>query len=130
VVALASVGVARAADRVWTNPDGGSFNDAGNWQGGVVPSTTDTARFDFDGHASYMVYFDRPTNFGGAMVGDEQVTFDLRGSETRAVGKRPPAPPSRSPRRPGSARGRGSAAGTSSATAGRYWPGTARVPPT
>jgi len=35
----------QAVDQFWGNPLGGDFNVAGNWQGGIVPGTSDVARF-------------------------------------------------------------------------------------
>src|SRR5262245_4406346 len=30
---------------VWNGPDGGTWSNSGNWQGGVVPGSSDTATF-------------------------------------------------------------------------------------
>ena len=73
-------------ERVWNDPEGGSFNDAANWTNGV-PGNADVALFDYSGREFYTVYFERASIFAGLKVGDEDVAFDLRGYEVRAHGK-------------------------------------------
>jgi len=55
VMALLATNTALAADRTWINPAGGTFNAPANWQGGIVPSTSDTANFDLGTGLPYTV---------------------------------------------------------------------------
>ena len=49
-VALMSIAAQAATDGTWAKPTaGGSWSDAANWTGGVLPSDGGVARFDFNG---------------------------------------------------------------------------------
>ena len=46
---LLSAKTARAVNRNWLNPAGGTFQTPGNWSGGIVPGGGDTANFNLAG---------------------------------------------------------------------------------
>lgn len=55
---------------VWTNPAGGSWSDAGNWSGGVVPGEEDHAVIDLAG--TYTVVVDADTRITALSLGAAQ----------------------------------------------------------
>lgn len=63
--------------QTWDEPNGGAFNNAGNWDA-TVPGTDDTAIFGLD--ASYTVTFDSNVTHARTEVQDGEVTFDLGSS--------------------------------------------------
>jgi T5SS/PEP-CTERM-associated repeat protein len=78
-ITLAISQVARGVDKDWTNTSGGFFQTTTNWDPAGVPGSADRAIFDLN--TNYNVTF-----FGGAtnsrlLVSDDQVTFNLAGSQ-------------------------------------------------
>jgi T5SS/PEP-CTERM-associated repeat protein len=73
---------ARAADRLWDNPDGGFFSEPLNWFGGV-PGTNDVARFETTDSSffqrTYTVDFTANISNQRLVVEDDGVTFNLKG---------------------------------------------------
>ena len=53
----------------WTNPQGGSFHDAGSWSGGAVPGAEDHAVIDLAG--TYSVTLDQETRLTALSLGAE-----------------------------------------------------------
>ena len=66
----------------WTNPNGGSFSDVGNWNNGV-PGGNDTAAFSLPN--SYIVNIDGSAQNAGLLLdtttGTSNVNFNLTGSD-------------------------------------------------
>ena len=54
-----AAGHALAADRFWSDPTGGLYNDMANWSGGAMPGVTDHGVFDIGGAYTVTV----PSNF-------------------------------------------------------------------
>jgi T5SS/PEP-CTERM-associated repeat protein len=72
----------RAADISWRRPEGGNFNSAGSWFGGVVPGVGDTARFGLSATlplTEYTVSFSANATNSALKVEDDFVLFDLNG---------------------------------------------------
>jgi T5SS/PEP-CTERM-associated repeat protein len=73
---------ARAADRLWDNPDGGFFSEPLNWFGGM-PATNDVARFETTDSSffqrTYTVDFTANISNQRMVVEDDGVTFNLKG---------------------------------------------------
>ncbi len=81
---------AEAADKFWGNMAGGSFNTAGNWQGGSVPGAGDIAHFMVvpSPLTFYTVTFSASVTNQGLKVEDDNVIFDL-GSRTYTLTSTP-----------------------------------------
>jgi hypothetical protein len=56
----------------WTNPEGGSWSEPGNWSGGAVPGKSDHAIIDLPG--TYTVVVDIEARVGAVSVGSESGT--------------------------------------------------------
>ena len=90
VVIALLVTSATAAERTWTNPDGGVFQDPANWDG-PVPGAGDVTIFDLD--ATYGVSFTSAA-FGERLLVDagfvtlalDAFTYDLVGDSPLAPG--------------------------------------------
>lgn len=75
--ALSLSGGARAADRHWNNPQGGSYTTVTNWQETTFPGVTDIALFQIV--PTYTVTFPSSQTNAGVSVGAGFPTFDLTG---------------------------------------------------
>src|SRR5438067_2736576 len=75
----ASKALAVAVDRTWGNTSGGSFQTPGNWIGGVVPDSDDTAIFDASSSSTpYTVTFTGSV-VNDKLEADDNVTLNLTG---------------------------------------------------
>lgn len=80
-VALAGVRTAAAQEIRWTNPLGGSWNLASNWENGEIPdSPFEIALIDAPG--SYTVEFDRSTLLRGVRLLNANATIDMRAGDS------------------------------------------------
>src|SRR5208282_5144994 len=61
------------------SPTSGDFLTAGNWSGGIVPGTVDTANFANSG--TYTVSFSGVASVGDLAGGDSAATFELVGGD-------------------------------------------------
>ena len=68
-----------AADRFWSDPDGGAFEASGNWEGSPPPGPADAAVFDL-GASEYTVSFATSPTSSRLIVGDDAVELLLNGS--------------------------------------------------
>jgi T5SS/PEP-CTERM-associated repeat protein len=102
VLALAVGGVlavcttAQAANMSWTNPAGGSFHTAGNWNPGFVPGSTDSAYFTLDDPGYTVSMSSNVTNQHFEVWDDvvsmslaSAVVYNLTNSESLYVGSNP-----------------------------------------
>ncbi|HEY7115038.1 MAG TPA: hypothetical protein VH475_00540, partial [Tepidisphaeraceae bacterium] len=77
LLAIFWVNMAQAADRSWSNPAGGTFSNAANWQGGVAPTAADNAVFDLDAPDLYTVTLSAPAAVTQLLIDRDQVLLDL-----------------------------------------------------
>ena len=82
---VTATSLARGATSSWTNPFGGTYSDAANWNGGAgpVPGSTDNPRFDLS--APYTVSFTTSPVTASAEVFAGNVTW-VAGGAARAYG--------------------------------------------
>jgi hypothetical protein len=77
------------ADRVWTNAASGQYGEAGNWQSGVLPATSDNASFSRSGGGTYAINFDSPSTNPTVtdiyVSGSNDVTLNLAGHSLTAT---------------------------------------------
>lgn len=75
-MSLGAAQVAGAADGVWTEPSGGSWNVGGNWAGGTIASGAGfTADFDsLDTSGTVTVTLDAPRTIGNLVFGDDDTS--------------------------------------------------------
>ena len=97
VVIFQASGAARADDRFWIDPGGGSFYSVTNWQNGAIPLSGDVAHFGVHDNSShfltiYTVSFTGDANNFALQIEDDFVTFDLNGHTYKATASVQPSP--------------------------------------
>src|SRR5258706_8863717 len=71
--------IGRGADRIWSNSTGGVFSTLSNWQGGTVPSSSDTANFTLNSATPYTVTLSAGASVAQLMLDQDNVLLDLSG---------------------------------------------------
>lgn len=61
----------------WASGGGGTYGNGANWTGGAMPTSANNARFDLGSASPYTVNFAQNRTASQAIVGNDQVTFDL-----------------------------------------------------
>lgn len=79
------MGYTRNMQWKWTEPAGGKWTDAINWNADGVPTSQIDAVFDTGG-ANYAVTFNAPTQAANVHVASDSVTFTLNGQTLTVVG--------------------------------------------
>src|SRR5438128_11168605 len=78
VAALTAVAATDSRANTWNNILGGSFQDPGNWLGGV-PTATNSATFNLSAANPYTVTFAADALTSTLFVGNDTPLFDLGG---------------------------------------------------
>ncbi len=78
VLFVMGFGPASADDRVWINPNGGTFSTESNWKDGLIPGATDNAIFSL-GTQGYTVALTEGAASRQLIVFEDSVTLDLTG---------------------------------------------------
>lgn len=73
-----------AVDRSWLASGGGTFQTAGNWSGGIVPTNADRAYFDIINSTFYSVNFTASATTDQLVV-DDPAFFNVGGGQTYTV---------------------------------------------
>jgi T5SS/PEP-CTERM-associated repeat protein len=79
LIALLAANAAWAVDRTWINPAGGTFDAPANWQGGIAPSTSDTANFNLDSAVPYTVTLSASRTVTEMLLDQGRMLLDLSG---------------------------------------------------
>src|SRR4051794_1780257 len=76
-IASCAATTAHAAERFWSNINGGTFTDTANWTSGLAAGSLDNANFNLNAPSVYFVEFGAPVTTSGLKISGDQIWFDL-----------------------------------------------------